>query len=169
MNPLTYFLLALKASLVSNSGLGNVPSLHDDLIGRGWATEREFAEAIAVGQVSPGPNGLWVVSLGYLLDGGRGALLSLIVIVLPPLLVLGIERLYRRIAHLAAVDGFLRGLNLAVVGVFVVVLLGLLTENGIDAASIAIGAVSIVLAHTRRVPVIAIVLLAALAGILTGH
>src|SRR5262249_15915056 len=75
---LLLFLLMLKAALFSTSGIGNLPILHQDLLSRGWATDRNFTESLAIGQISPGPSGLWVISLGYLLDGLRGALFALI-------------------------------------------------------------------------------------------
>jgi chromate transporter len=165
MNLLTFFLLALKASFFSFSGLGNVPSLHADLIARGWATERQFAESIAVGQVSPGPNGLWVVNLGYLIGGIFGALLALVAITIPPFLILIVERLYRRVRHHPAVEGFVRGLSLAVVGVFVTVMFDVLHSNGINGRSLLIALVSAGLGATKRVPVIAIIALAAVVGI----
>ena len=165
MNLAVFFGLLLKASLFSTGGLGNFPSLHSDLTARGWAAEHEFGESLAVGQVSPGPNGLWVISLGYLTAGVPGALLALVAILLPPLLVLAVDRLYRRIQHHPAVEGFVRGLGLAVVGIFVVVLLGLLRGVGLDSRTIAITLGSIGLGLTRRVPVPAILALAALIGI----
>lgn len=97
--------------------MGNLPSLHADLLARGWATEQQFAESLVIGQVAPGPNGLWVISLGYLTGGWRGAILALIAINLPPLLVLMVDQLYRRVKNHPAVEGFARGLSLAVVGV----------------------------------------------------
>ena len=167
MNLATLFLLFLKASLLSTSGMGNVPSLHADLVAaRGWATERQFAEALAVGQVSPGPSGLWVISLGYLIGGPRGALLSLLAIMIPPLLILLIDRGYRRIQDRPAVEGFVRGLSLAVVGIFAVVMLQVLRGNGIDVRSVAVALGSLALGASGRVPVALIVLLAALVGIL---
>lgn len=165
MNPLLFFGLMLKASLFSTGGMGNVPSLHDDLLARGWSSEKQFAEALAVGQISPGPNGLWAVSLGYLADGVRGALLALLAISLPPLFVLLLEKLYRRVQHHPAVEGFIRGLSLAVVGVFVVVLMGLLNGVGLDAKSVAITLAGVGLGASRRVPVIVVLALAAVAGI----
>ena len=171
-SPLLFLLLVFKASLFSTGGFGNVPSLHDDLIAaRGWATERQFAAAFAVGQVSPGPNGLWVISLGYLLDGLRGALLALVAIVLPPLLVVLVDRLYRRVSDHPATVGFVRGLSLAVVGTFVVVLSRLLRGGaaeeaaGVDVGSIVLAVGAAALALSRRVPVIVILALAALAGV----
>ena len=165
MNLLLYTWLLLKASLFSTGGLGNVPSLHSDLIARGWATEPQFAEALAVGQVSPGPNGLWVISLGYLTAGLRGALLALLAIIVPPMLVIAVDRLYRRISHHPAVEGFVRGLSLAVVGIFVVVLFRLLRSAGMDIRTLTIAACAIGLGVTKRVPVVVILALAASVGL----
>jgi chromate transporter len=64
MNPLLYFWLFLKASLFSTGGMGNLPSLHTDLLARHWATEQQFAESLAIGQIAPGPSGLWVIAWG---------------------------------------------------------------------------------------------------------
>jgi chromate transporter len=165
MNPVTLFFVFFKASLFSTGGMGNVPAIHADLLARGWATDRQFAESLAVGQVSPGPNGLWVISLGYLTDGVRGALLALAAISLPPLLVLALDRLYARVKDHPAVEGFVRGLGLAVIGIFVVVLAGLLRSIGADFRSLAVALAAVGLALTRRVPVIAVIVLAALFGI----
>ena len=166
MSRLLYFLLALKASLFSTGGFGNVPSLHDDLLIRGWATERNFSEALAVGQISPGPNGLWIISLGYFVDGVSGALLSLAAITLPPFLILAVEWLYHRTKHHPAVEGFVRGMSLATVGIFAVVLQRLLHDVGLNARTLLICAASLAIGMTRRVPVIAVLLLAALVGLL---
>lgn len=164
MNPLLYFALFLKASLFSTGGMGNLPSLHADLLARRWAVERQFVEALAIGQISPGPNGLWVVCLGYLTNGLTGAMLAVVAICLPPLLVLAVEKLYRRVQHHPAVEGFMRGLGLAVVGIFGVVLWGFLRGNGLDLRSLAIAVSSAGLAATKRVPIVIILLLAACAG-----
>ncbi|MEO7909476.1 MAG: chromate transporter, partial [Roseiflexaceae bacterium] len=50
-----FFWLMFKAALFSTSGSGNLPILHQDLLARGWATDRTFAESLAIGQISPGP------------------------------------------------------------------------------------------------------------------
>lgn len=164
MNPLLYFWLFLKASLFSTGGMGSLPSLHADLLARRWAAERHFVEALAIGQVSPGPNGLWVVSLGYLTNGLMGAALALVALCLPPLLVLVIERAYRRVQHHPGVEGFARGLMLAVVGIFAVVLLGFLRNGGADIRSMSIALVSATLALTKRVPIVMILAGAAIVG-----
>ena len=166
MNPILYFLLALKASLFSTGGFGNIPSLHDDLLARGWATERNFSEALAVGQISPGPNGLWIISLGYFVGGVPGALLSLASIAIPPVLILAVDWLYHRTKHIPAVEGFVRGLGLATVGIFVVVLQRLLHEVGLNGRTLTICAASVAIGMTKRVPVVVALLLAAVAGLI---
>lgn len=165
MSYLLFFWLFLKASLFSTGGMGNLPSLHADLLARRWATERQFGEALTIGNIAPGPTGLWVISLGYLTGGWRGSLLALVAVTLPPLLILGIERLYRRVQHHPAVEGFVQGLGLAVVGVFLTALHGILQSAGISARTVVILLAAIGLAQTRRVPVVGIVGLAGLAGI----
>jgi chromate transporter len=166
VNQLEYFWLILKACLFSTGGMGNLPSIHNDLIARGWATEADFGEALAIGQVSPGPSGLWVLSFGYLTNGVRGALLATIAIVLPPLLVVIVDRLYARVHHHPAVEGFVRGLGAAVVGIFVVVLYGLLKNVGIDPETVSIAVGAIALMASKRVPVVVILGLAGLVGVL---
>jgi chromate transporter len=156
----------LRAALLSTSGTGNLPIVHQDLLSRGWATDRQFAESLAIGQISPGPTGLWVISLAYLISGLRGAALTLVAIALPPLLVLLlVHGLYRRWGHHPATQGFVRGLGLAVGGVFVIVLAGIMDTAGWNAANLMIAVGAIALGATRRVPVLVVLLLAAAVGI----
>ena len=162
---LLYFWLFFKAALFSTGGMGSLPSLHADLLARRWATDRQFAESLTIGQLSPGPNGLWVICLGYLTGGLPGSLLALIALTLPPLLILVIERGYRHVQHHPAVEGFVRGLSLAVAGVFAVALTGILHSAGFSFRSGAIALSAIALALTRRVPIFGIIGLAGLAGI----
>lgn len=165
MDPLQLFWLVLKSSLLSTSGLGNLPQLYDDLTSSGYATDAQFAEALALGQITPGPSGLWVISLGYLVAGWPGAGLAALAIVIPPLAVLVLERIYRRVGHHPAMQGFVRGLSLAVVGVFLVVLVGILRANGADPVALLIVAGAAALGLVRRVPVLLTLALAAVVGV----
>jgi chromate transporter len=166
IQPLTLFWIMFKAALLSTTGTGNLPIVHQDLLARGWANDRQFAESLAIGQISPGPSGLWVISMGYLVDGLRGAVLTLIAISLPPLLaLLLVHGFYRRWGGHPATQGFVRGLGLAVIGIFAVVLAGIMGSIGWTSANLMIMLGAIVLGATRRVPVIVILALAAVVGI----
>ncbi len=166
MDWLTYFLLFLKAALLSTGGFGPLPILHDDFIARGWATERQFTEALGVGQISPGPNGLWVVSFGFLTGGLPGALLALLGILLPPFAVLLVQRAYQRVGHLTATQGFTDGMALAIGGAGLVIFARLFVVEGIDLRGLIIFAGAFGLALLNRVPVVLVIGLAAIAGIL---
>jgi chromate transporter len=167
-DPLTLFWVVLKATLLSTGGNGNLPALYDETVTRrGWLTPAQVAEAVGIGQVAPGPNGLWVVSLGYFIDGVRGGLLAALAVVLPPLLVLPLLHLYHRHREHPALDGFARGLALAVTGLGVVILFRLLAgDGGLTVRAALTAAAGYGLMATRRVPVPAILLLAALVGLL---
>ncbi len=166
MNPLVYFFVFLKASLLSTSGLGNLPFLQKDLTLLGWANNSDFVTAIAVGNLSPGPTGLWSISLGYLTLGWLGAILALAALSLPPLLALIVAASYSRLENKPAVQNFTRGLSLGVVGLTLAVAFSLASSSIQDWRGIAIAAGSLVLALSKKVPVILILGLAALAGIL---
>jgi chromate transporter len=164
MDPLTYFLLFLKASLLSTGGTSNLPFLHTDLLGLSWAHESDFVTALAVGQLSPGPTGLWSISLGYLTFGWLGAALALAALTLPPLLVVGVAAIYSRIEKIPAVQDFTQGLALGIVGLTLAVTVGLAQSIIVDWGGVAIALVALVLALSRKVPIIVILALAALAG-----
>lgn len=166
INPLIYFLLFLKASLFSSGGFSNLPSLHQDLIGAGWARESEFGQSVAIGQVSPGPNGLWVISLGYLTYGPLGALCALIAITLPPLLAIPISMIYTRIEHQPRVQGAMHGVSLAVVALTLTVAWTLLHQPGVDWRGLLIALGAGGLAQSRKVNLLIILACSGLAGYL---
>lgn len=166
INPVIYLLLFFKASLFSTGGFSNLPSLHQDLLANGWAVEADFGQSIAIGQISPGPNGLWVISLGYLTYGYLGALLALIAITIPPCLVLVIAGIYKRLESQRWVTGLMRGISLAVVGVLLTVCYSILNRPGVDWKSLLIAAASFGLAASKRVNIIVILGLAAIVGYL---
>lgn len=166
INTFLYFLLFLKASLFSTSGLSNLPSLHQDLISSGWADEADFGQSVAIGQISPGPSGLWVISLGYLTYGYLGALLALICVIIPPLLVIGVEAIYTQIEHRPSVQGAMQGVALAVVGLLLSACWTILYQPTTDWKSLLIAAVAFVLALSRRVHFLLILGMAGLMGYL---
>ncbi|HEX7736571.1 MAG TPA: chromate transporter [Ktedonobacteraceae bacterium] len=166
INPLIYLLLFIKASLFSSGGISNLPSLHQDLTSAGWASEADFGQSLAIGQVSPGPNGLWVISLGYLTYGLPGAALALIAITIPPFLVLAISAIYNRASKLNWVAALMRGVSLAVIGITLSVAWTILSRSSLDWRSIALAAGACALALTKRVNIVVILMLAGLAGYL---
>jgi chromate transporter len=166
MNILLYFWFFLKSSLLSFGGLSNLPYLHADLIGQHWANEADFVNAIAVGQLSPGPNGLWSISLGYLTLGWLGSLLALIALSIPPFLTLLATSFYHQIENYTMVKNFSRGLMIAVIGLTLGTTWTLAKSTLLDWPDIFITLAAFGLALSKKVPVILILILAGLAGYL---
>ncbi len=165
MDWLTFFWIFLKAGLLSTGGRGPFPYLYTDLISRGWAVESNFAEALTVGEISPGPSGLWVVSLGYLSGGLIGGLLAAIAIAIPPLFVLLVARAHDRLKSFKATKGVLDGLVLAIAGTSIIVMSNLFVSNGVNAVTLAIAAVCAGLTLTGKAPSWVLFIGAAIAGV----
>jgi chromate transporter len=71
-------------SVVFGSGYVLLAFLHGDLVDRlGWLTDQQLADAITVGQLTPGPVFTTATFIGYLLAGLPGAALATIAIFLP--------------------------------------------------------------------------------------
>jgi chromate transporter len=115
---LGHFLLlvfALNAVALGN-GPVMIPLFQKSLEEGGVLSEEQFLFAVAVGQVTPGQANLYVAALGYLLFGIGGALLAVLVIVLPAYLVLPLVRGYEHIRHFRLAQRFTRGMTAASVG-----------------------------------------------------
>ena len=117
-------LIFLKVgSILFGSGYVLLAFLRPDLVERtAWLTDRELLDAIAVGQLTPGPVLTTATFIGYLLAGVPGALLATLGIFLPSFLfVLASNPLIPRLRRSAWAAGFLDGANAASVALMAVV------------------------------------------------
>ncbi len=112
---LDLLLVFLKASALAVGGLASLPLLRADLVPR-YVTDTGIVQALAIGRLGPGPNGLYIVSLGYLVAGWTGALYALVGATLAPLLILPATALARRWLLSAWFGGLVRGVSLATAG-----------------------------------------------------
>lgn len=85
---LTLLLVSLKAgAFVFGTGLAIVPFLEADFVSRlGWLTREQFMDALAFGQLTPGPVVITVTFIGYKVAGFKGALLATAGVFLPAFL-----------------------------------------------------------------------------------
>jgi chromate transporter len=79
-----FFTFVKIGSVLFGSGYVLLAFLHADFVVRlGWLTEAQLLDAVAVGQVTPGPLFTTATFVGYLLDGLRGASVATLGIFLP--------------------------------------------------------------------------------------
>jgi chromate transporter len=112
---------------LGGSGFGGpialVGYMHRDLVTqRGWFTEAEFQQGLAVGQMMPGPlaaqTAMW---LGYLQAGSRGAVAVAVPFVLPPfLIVTAVAVLYAEYQGLTWVHAVFLGVGPAVLAIIAI-------------------------------------------------
>src|SRR5215208_5705241 len=111
---------------------------------RGWFSEDEFRQALAVGQTMPGPLAAQVAMwFGYLQAGARGAVAVTIPFVVPPfVIVTAIAVLYAKYEGLSAVHAVFLGVGPAVLAIIAIAAYKLArATNGADRVLWAIAVV----------------------------
>jgi chromate transporter len=162
-----YFLYI--GSVLYGSGYVLIAFLRNDLIGLGWLNERQLLDAIAVGQVTPGPLFTTATFVGYILGGFSGSVAATVGIFLPSFLfVLFTHRFITRLRERPATAAFLDGVNAGALGLIAVALALLGKETLGDAFAWVVGAIALVLLLFTRVNPAWLILAGAVAGWIAG-
>jgi len=142
------FLTFLKiGSVLYGSGYVLLAFLRNDFVLRlGWITEQQLLDAVAIGQVTPGPLFTAATFIGYLLDGTRGALLATLAIFLPSFIFVAISNpLIPKIRNSPTVASLLDGVNAASLGLMAAVTIQLAVSSLTDFPAILIFGASLFL------------------------
>jgi len=137
-----------------------IPMLHDIFVERfGWLTNKEFIDAVAMGQLTPGPLTLMNAFIGYKVMGLAGAVTAAAGTYLPSLFVVTyVTKYYLKFKGSKAVDAVLRGIKPAVAGMLAAVALKLGGETMTEPLTIGLGAGSFLLmSFTKIDPTIIII------------
>jgi chromate transporter len=160
------FLVFLKASLLSSGGLAPLPLLQEELITQhGLLASADFASALAIGRIGPGPNGKFVLSIGYYAAGVPGFIAALLGMTLPPFLAMALVRAHRRLATRPWVIGLTRGITASSVGLLVAVAWSFTEPLLGTPALLAIGGLSLVVLIVTKVDPLPVLALGAVAGV----
>ncbi len=120
MNPLLVFVLLLKASATSFSGLTSLPVVRHDLVEtRHLMTDRQLNAAVAAGRTAPGPNGIYLVSVGYFVAGWPGACAGCAACLTPAFLIIPILHYLGRRAERPRVKSAIQAVTLAAAGLVI--------------------------------------------------
>jgi chromate transporter len=132
--PLFAFFLKVGAVLFG-SGYVLVAFLREGLVAqRGWLSESQLLDAVAVGQITPGPVFTTATFVGYLLAGGAGAAVATVGIFLPAFVFVALSApLLPRLRQSPLTGAFLDGLNAASLALMAVVTVQLLPAAIVDA------------------------------------
>jgi chromate transporter len=151
----------LKAgALLYGSGYVLIAFLRGDLVDRlGWLTDAQLIDAVAIGQVTPGPLFTTATFVGYVLAGAPGAVIATTAIFLPAFLIVALVGPWiGRIRDRAITAALLDGINAAAIGLMAGVSVQLGTAAIRDPLTAAIGVVAGILLVVGRVPSVLLVL-----------
>jgi chromate transporter len=163
--PLFLFFLKVGAVLYG-SGYVLLVFLRADLVERWhWLTEAQLLDAIAVGQITPGPVFTTATFIGYVLSGPTGAAVATIGIFLPAFFFVAVSGpLVPRIRKSATAGAFLDGINATSLALMVVVTYQLGRAAIVDVPTIVLALTSAVLLFYFRLNSAWLVLGGAFAG-----
>jgi len=108
-------------TLVFGGGLVMVPLLQADVVDRyHWLTQQEFLDAVALGQMTPGPLLVTATFIGYKVGGVLAATLATICMFLPSfVMTLAASHNLKRLQGNRLVGRFLWGVRAAIVGLVI--------------------------------------------------
>lgn len=155
-------------SLLFGSGMVLFAFIHRDVVTRfGWLTEQQLLDAIAVGQITPGPVSSAVTFIGYLVAGVPGALVSTVAMFLPSFVIVTVTGPWiPRLRQSSVAQAFLNGVNAAVVALILAVALDLLRSAVVDVWTGLIFGFALVALTRFRLDSLWLVLGGAVAGLL---
>jgi len=163
----TLFLTFLKiGAVLYGSGYVLLAFLQADFVERlGWISQQQLLDAIAIGQVTPGPVFTAATFIGYILGGVPGALLATLAIFLPSFFFVAISNpLIPRIRNSPWAAGLLDGVNYASLGLMAGVLVELSRSNLNTLFGLTLALLSLFLLVRMRVNATWLILGGGLAG-----
>jgi chromate transporter len=165
---LDIFLTFLKiGAVLYGSGYVLFAFLYGDFVETGILSEQQLVDAVAIGQVTPGPVFTTATFIGYLLAGVPGAIVATIGIFLPSFIFVAISNpLIPKMRASPWLGGFLDGVNVSALALMAVVSVRLGIAAIVDIPSAVMAMVAAVLLIRFRVSATWLVVAGAGVGLL---
>ncbi len=146
LQALFWFFLKV-GSVLYGSGYVLLAFLQSGLVeNRGWLTQPQLIDAVAVGQITPGPVFTTATFIGYVLNGPKAALIATLGIFLPAFVFVALSApLIPRIRNSPAAGAVLDGVNAASLALMAYVTWLLGRSALIDLATMTIALISAIL------------------------
>ncbi|WP_452225300.1 chromate efflux transporter [Lacinutrix chionoecetis] len=132
-------------AILYGSGYVLFAFLDTELVGNGWLTRQALIDAVAVGQITPGPVLSTATFIGWQLDGITGALAATIGIFLPSFIfVLILNPLIPKMRKSKIIGTILDAVNVAAVALIIAVCIEMAKDTLTDWRTIAIALASLI-------------------------
>ena len=145
--PLMFLTFLKIGAILYGGGYVLLAFLHSDFVVRyGWLTSQQLLDAVAVGQVTPGPLFTTATFIGYLLGGVKGGLLATLGIFLPSFIFVALSNPFiPKIRNSIWVRGLLDGVNAASLGLIAAVTWTLGRASLVDPLTILLALAALIL------------------------
>lgn len=162
------FLVFMKiGAILFGGGYVLVALIRSNLVTHlGWISERQLLDAIAMGQVTPGPLSTTATFIGYLLGGFPGAVIATVAIFLPAFFFVAISGpMVPRLRQSPLAGAVLDGVNVAAMALIAVVTWQLFRAAVVDWSTLVLAVLSFFLLIRYRVNSVWLVLGGAIFGV----
>jgi chromate transporter len=148
-----FFTFLKIGAVLYGSGYVLLAFMRADFVARlGWLTDRQLIDAIAIGQVTPGPFFTTATFVGFILGGMPGAMLATLGIFLPSFIFVAISNpLIPKMRSSSLVSSLLDGVNIASLGLMGAVTFELAGASLVDPLTVLIALVSLILIIRFRI------------------
>jgi len=166
MNVALLYLLLLKGTVTAFAGLASLPMIQDALVTHHHVlTNAQLNEAVVITRSTPGPVGLYVVSVGYFVAGLPGAVAGWLAMITPALLIIPLVHFVGRDVEHHKVKSVLQTIIVASAGLLLAAAIPLGRDGLTGPVTWGIALVSFVLLLTTKVDTLWIILGAALVSL----
>ncbi|CAN5462743.1 chromate efflux transporter [soil metagenome] len=172
VSALTLLLVFARIGIATfGGGYAMIPEIAHEVTSRHWMDERSFADAIAFGQITPGPVAISATFVGYRVGGPLGALAATVGIFGPPFALCVIAaRSLSAFRTNRFVRGFLEGVAPAVVGIVAAAAFSVARVAIIDVRTAVLAAICmVVLVAKPKTSALPLLFGAAIAGFVWKH
>jgi chromate transporter len=164
---LLLYLLMLKASVTTFNGPSSLPVLRNDLVVKHKVvTDRQLNAAVTAARSSPGPMGIYIVSVGYFAAGVPGAILGWLAMITPSFLVIPVIRYAGRRTEHPRVRSTLEAAMLATAGLILAATEPLARDAITGWMPFALALATFVILIATKIETIWVIAAAALIGVL---
>jgi chromate transporter len=170
MNLLLLYLLMLKATVTTFNGPSSLPVLRADMVVKHrMITDGQLNAAVTAAQSSPGPMGVYVVSVGYFAAGIPGAIAGWLAMITPAFTAIPLMRFVgRRAVEHPRFRSALNAAVLASAGLILATVEPLAREAITGWVQFGIALASFVVLAAKRVDTIWVIAGAALSGLVAA-
>jgi chromate transporter len=162
MNGVLLYFLLLKGTVTAFAGLASLPVIQDALVFHYHVlTDKQLNEAVVITRSTPGPVGLYIVSVGYFVAGVSGAIAGWLAMITPAFLIIPLVHFAGRKIDHPRVKGVLETVVIASAGLLLAASIPLARDALTDPITIGIAIVSLVLLLTTELDTLWIILGAA--------